>query len=167
MENEIWKEYPANTGYLVSSLGRVKTKTRISNRGRILKGLTLKQQINSHGYLAVKIVRSKRVVHQLVAETFLGHKPCGFKLVVNHIDFNKKNNRVDNLEIVTTRENTNKKHLKSSSRYTGVDYQKTAKKWRARILIDKKSKALGYFKCELAAAHAYQIALKQLYVNGV
>ena len=162
MENEIWKQYPSNPDYSVSNLGRVKVKDRINERGHEIKGIVLKQHVNSHGYYSVKIVKSKRQVHQLVAETFLEHKPCGMKLVVNHIDFNKLNNRADNLEVVSNRQNTNKKHIKSSSKYVGVSWYKANSCWRSRILIDNKSKHLGYFKCELAAANAYQKALKEL-----
>ena len=43
-------------------------------------------------------------IHQLVTEQFIGAVPSG--MVINHIDGNKKNNNVDNLEIVTVAENT-------------------------------------------------------------
>ena len=95
-------------------------------------------------------------VHQLVAESFLNHKRCGMKLVVNHIDFDKTNNKLDNLEIVTTRENTNQKHLKSYSNFTGVSWNKRANKWIASIKINNKNKYLGYYSNELEASKAYQ-----------
>tara|TARA_R110001606_G_scaffold115702_4_gene244090 strand:- start:2390 stop:2893 length:504 start_codon:yes stop_codon:yes gene_type:complete len=167
MQNEIWKEYPANTDYSVSSLGRVKVKARVSKDGRELKGKLIGVSVGDHGYLRVNINKKCRRIHQLVAETFLGHTPCGFKLVVNHIDFNKKNNRVDNLEIVTTRENGNRKHLKSASKYVGVSLSKGTNRFRSRILINKKYKHLGYFDCELAASNSYQTALKELEMNGI
>lgn len=76
------------------------------------------------GYFQVALLKNgieKRFkVHQLVAMCFLNHKPCGMNLVVNHINFNRNDNRIDNLEIVTARENANLKHIKSSSKYLGV-----------------------------------------------
>ena len=166
MENEIWKEYPANSDYSVSSLGRVYSNPRLSKAGHKRKGIYLKPTLDA-GYLKVKIGGKNRTVHQLVAETFLGHKPCGYKLVVNHINFDGTDNRLSNLEIVTQRENANQKHLKSSSKYIGVSWSKEKSKWHAQIKIDGSTKYLGRFKCELAAAHAYQVALKQLHVNGI
>jgi hypothetical protein len=94
--------------------------------------------------------------------SFLGHKPCGYKLVVNHIDFNKLNNNLVNLEIITNRENCNKKHLKSSSKYVGVAWCKASKKWRAMIDINNKSNYLGLYNTELEASNAYQNKLLSL-----
>ena len=145
--------------YQVSNLGRVKSLK--CGKERILKAAD-----NGHGYGIVTFLkdgeRKMRTVHQLVAEYFLGHTPCGFKLVVNHIDFDKTNNKVSNLEIITNRQNTDLKHIKRSSKFVGVIWKKAAKKWMAYIEISGKQKHLGYFKCELSASNAYQTALKEI-----
>lgn len=101
-------------------------------------------------------------IHQLVSIVFLGHNNCGYKLVVNHKDLNKQNNHVDNLEIVTQRENANRKHCKSSSQYVGVHWHKVAQKWIARIVINGKLKYLGCFTNEYDAHLAYQKRLKEI-----
>ena len=94
MENEIWKDVIGYEGlYQVSNLGNVKSL-------RFNKEKILKQRIGTKGYFAVclrkdKIVKTKEV-HQLIAIAFLNHKPCGYKLVINHIDFNQKNNNILN-----------------------------------------------------------------------
>jgi len=167
MENEIWKEYPNDSNYLISNLGRAKVKDRIGKDGRKLKARYLNEWKDKYGYIVVSINAKPRHKHQLIAETFLGHKPCGYKLVVNHINFDILDNKVDNLEIVSNRENTNRKHLKSSSKHTGVSWNNQIGKWKAQIQINGKVKYLGIFKCELAAAHAYQVALKELHVRCV
>ena len=145
--------------YKVSNLGRVKSLK--FNRERILRGGK-----GIRGYLTVGLIKDgkqkTRRVHQLVAEAFLDHTPCGFKLVVNHINFIRHDNRAENLELDTTRNNCNKKHLKSSSEYVGVSWNKKANKWKAAIHINGKQKYLGYFTCELKAAYAYQKALNAL-----
>ena len=71
-------------------------------------GKPMKPIIAPGGYITVGLATgkapgdSKRLfVHRLVAETFLDNKPDAQKLVVNHIDGNKKNNCVDNLEWCT------------------------------------------------------------------
>ena len=94
--------------------------------------------------------------------SFLGHEPNGHALVVNHIDFDKTNNHVSNLEIVTNRENTNQKHLKSSSKYIGVGWDKSRQKWVSRIRINGKLKQLGRFNTEIEAHITYQNKLKTL-----
>ena len=93
---------------------------------------------------------------------FLNHIPRGLELVVNHKNFIRTDNRVENLEIVTNRENCNKKHLKSSSQYVGVSWAGDRKKWFSSIAIDGKLKNLGRFKTELEAHEAYQNALEKL-----
>ena len=49
-----------------------------------------------------------------------------------------ENKQLDNLEIITQRENANKKHIKSSSKYVGVCFNKKRNKWGWKALkIDK------------------------------
>ena len=156
---EVWKDIPNYEGhYQVSSLGNV--KSFYSGVGIILRGIPNK------GYLRVGLsknkVKKKFAIHQLVAIAFLGHNPNGFKLVVNHKDFNILNNKVENLEIVTNRENSNQKHIPSTSKYVGVSRAKNTKKWMARIALKGKNKYLGSYDCELEASKAYQTELKKI-----
>jgi len=145
--------------YQVSNLGRVKSL-------KFGKERILKKTLSSDGSHTVGLHKDNkqkaRTIHQLVAVAFLNHKPCGYKLVVNHINFDRTDNRVENLEIVTQRENANQKHLKSSSIYTGVCRSKQAKKWLSQITVNGKRKYLGYFTDEIEASNAYQTALKQI-----
>lgn len=164
---EVWKDIPEYEGlYQVSNLGNVRGLDRINIIGRKLKGRVLKAAICSPKYLGVSLSRDGKAktitVHKLVAYAFLNHKSCGYKLVVNHIDTNPKNNNVTNLEIVTTRENSNQKHIKSSSKYVGVSWQKNRKKWQSHIRIDGKLKYLGLFADEKEAAQAYQNELNKI-----
>ncbi len=157
---EIWKDVKGYEGlYHVSSKGNVKSLKY--GKERILKA-----GVSSRGYKIVVLHINKKakanLVHQLVAESFLGHTRCGFKLVVNHINYNKLDNRVENLEIVTNRENTSLKRFTSSSQYTGVGSAKQPNKWVARIVINKKLKHLGTFTDEIEAHNAYQKALAEI-----
>jgi AP2 domain. len=91
--------------------------------------------------------------------------------VINHIDFDRLNNVVSNLEIVSPRENTNKKHLNTSSNSTGVSWHKEKSKWISQIYYNGRLKFLGYFKTESEASNAYQnelltISTKPLLVAG-
>jgi hypothetical protein len=162
---EIWKDVLGYEGlYQVSNLGRVKSLEKqrfckLNNSTSIYKEKIINPDLST-GYARVCIYKNgvkKRIcVHQLVAIAFLNHIIGLNKLVVNHINFDKLDNRVENLEIVTIRENSNLKHIKSTSKYVGVFYRKERKSWVARITYGKKTKYLGYFKTELEAHNAYQ-----------
>ena len=165
----IWKEVKGYKGfYEVSSLGEVRGLAREmkhpTKAGYVkIKPCVLKPHTDKGGYLNVnlwKAGKSKRHrIHQLVAIAFLDHTPCKHILVVNHKDFNRQNNNVDNLEITTSRKNTNQKHLPSSSKYTGV--KRDRHKWVAAIWINGKQIYLGIYDNELAASLAYETALKE------
>lgn len=94
--SEIWKDIPDYEGlYQVSNLGRVKSLPR-----KHCKGYILKQRDNGYGYLTVglhTINTYKQIkVHRLVAKAFIENK--NNDNCVNHIDGNKHNNTVQNLE---------------------------------------------------------------------
>jgi hypothetical protein len=112
---EIWKDIKGYEGqYQVSNLGMVRSITRKTNYGNnhngSYKGVLLKPQNNHGGYLQVKLSNGKnksktKTIHRLVAMTFIDNplkKPC-----VNHINEIKTDNRVENLEWCTQKENMN------------------------------------------------------------
>lgn len=168
---EEWKEIQGYEGiYQISSLGRIKSLSRVMLiRGKypfVTKEIILNQSKDKEGYIVVSLylngAKKSKKVHQLVAIAFLNHVPNGHSLVVNHKDFNRTNNNKYNLEIVTTRVNSNKKHLKSSSKYTGVNWHKRDEKWTACIRINGRLKHLGYFLNEYDAHLAYELALSKI-----
>lgn len=79
--------------YEVSNLGNVRNK----------KTGTVRALTNRRGYLKVRLDNKDESVHRLVAETFFDGDHTGYQ--VNHIDGNKSNNRLGNLEWVTASEN--------------------------------------------------------------
>ena len=96
-ENEIWKEIPFQiigiNNYFVSNLGRFK-----NNKGIIKTNYT-----SSSGYIRLVIGNKSFMLHRLVASTFLENPEN--KEMVNHIDGDKLNNNLNNLEWVTCLEN--------------------------------------------------------------
>lgn len=116
---EVWKDIPEYEGlYQVSNLGRVKCLGNgNSNRSqkRILKG-----NKSTDGYIQVKLSKDDKYttkrVHRLVMVTF---NPCDNmdELEVNHIDYDRTNNRLDNLEWVTHIENVH--HSSNNGNYSG------------------------------------------------
>jgi len=171
MENEIWKDVKGYEGiYKISSLGNIKSLSRIvlkngkhpfKSKEKLMKRY-FKENKYQHVTLSKNGVSKIRTVHQLVAESFLNHKPCMHRLVINHINFIKTDNRLINLEIVTHRENGNMKHIKSSSIYTGVSWHKKNKNWIANISVNGRLKYLGSFESEKEASLYYEEMLTKL-----
>lgn len=92
--------------YEVSNQGRVRAHPLVSARGS-KPGRILKTNVDSKGYPQVDLWldshRHTRKIHRLVALAFIGPKPDG--CTINHKDSNKTNNRVENLEYISNKEN--------------------------------------------------------------
>ena len=115
---EIWKDIEGYEGlYQVSNMGNVRSsdRTLMVKRGNDeyvlqIKGRMLRPQTRRHGYLSVWLYRldgNKRQesVHRLVAEAFCERKSDDTE--VNHKNEIKTDNRAENLEWITHKENTN------------------------------------------------------------
>jgi len=166
-EIEIWKDVVSYEGYYkISSFGLVKSLSRIIlKRGKypfLCEERVLKHRLN-RGYPSVTLYKNGEhkiiKIHQLVAEAFLNHTRCGYKLVVDQIDNDRTNNKVNNLRIVTQRINADHKRFKSSSIYTGVSWDEKRNKWVSQITINGKKIFLGRFKNEIEASQHYENAL--------
>jgi hypothetical protein len=146
---EIWKEIDNLKGkYLISNYGNVKS---------LHTNIILKPGYNN-GYAMVRLNLKMYYVHRLVAIYFI--KNYDNKNQVNHIDLNKANNHIDNLEWCSSKENMN--HYYSSINYKnkqlkrnnyiiidnnlkGITFYKPYSKWRLRLNINGLQKSLGYF----------------------
>jgi RecB family endonuclease NucS len=168
MIQEVWKDVPNYEGlYKVSNLGNVLSV----NYNHTKKPSLLKSPLGGHGYPRVVLCKDKTKrsfsVHQLVAMAFLNFNPCGKKMVVDHIDFNKENNRLDNLQVVTVRRNTVRSIDQTKTTANGVGVIKVREnKFRSRININGKLIHIGYFNNAEDAAKAYQERLKQFFLNN-
>lgn len=171
-QEEIWKDIPNYEGiYQISNFGNLKSLDKWRNHSRnpskkyLKQGFIMKQTI-ARGYKYVSLYKNREVkmflVHQLMAITFLNHKPNGFKYVVDHIDNNGCNNNLNNLQLLTNRANVSKGKKGGTSKYTGVCWNKRDNIWMAYIQINGKRKHLGYFDDEYKAHLAYQEELNKL-----
>lgn len=112
---EVWKDIPEFEDYQVSNLGNVRSKdketiqwnghqnTKMFRKGRILK------QHKLRGYFAVGMWKDGKMynkqIHRLVAIAFLPN-PNNYP-IINHIDGNKENNNISNLEWCSYSHNVN------------------------------------------------------------
>ena len=113
MEQEIWKDIKDYDGlYQVSNLGRIK---RLLNKSYKICNLTLQ-----HGYLYCRLSKNNKQkkyrVHRLVALAFLSNTN-NYK-EINHINCNKQDNRVENLEWCSS--SYNKIHALKNELYKNV-----------------------------------------------
>ncbi len=102
MRTEKWREIEGTLGvYEVSDWGRVR---RVKHVPHARPPGILKPKVPSHGYPAVTLAGGRQeLVHSLVAAAFLGPRPDGN--YVDHIDGDKKNPKLVNLEYVSPGEN--------------------------------------------------------------
>ena len=141
MQNqENWKKVTGFEKYSVSDYGNI----RNDKTGRILKFGT-----SNNGYRRVTFSQNKKLstknVHRLVAGAFIpnpDNKKC-----VDHINNDRKNNKLNNLRWATAEQNQHNRKIDkdNTSGTKGVSFVKKTNKWRARINIDGKEIYLGSF----------------------
>lgn len=159
---EEWKPVVGYEGlYEVSNLGRVKSLPRY----RTIKSEKILKQNLKSGYFFVRLYNKSLhqdiKVHQLVAMSFLGYKRNGLQdVVVDHINENKFDNNLNNLQLTTQRHNSSKSKI-SNTGITGV-YKTKYNKFRAIIKVGYKQIHLGYFKTKEEAHLAYKNRLKEI-----
>jgi hypothetical protein len=174
MENnaEIWKDIIGFEGlYQISNYGNVKSCIRYVNSKlvkRVVNEKLLSLGKDKDGYLMAILcqdgIRKTVKIHRLVADAFI-NKIDG-KNIVNHIDSNKSNNILSNLEWVSSLENNchSRLKMKTSSKYVGVYFNKKDNNFRSTATIDGKTIILGRFKNE---EDAYKIRCKFLNENNI
>ena len=124
MLEEIWKDLSQIdnlTNYMISSYGNIKNK----NTGKILK-----QRTSYGGYSSLNILKNNYSVHRLVAIAFLDNylnKPT-----VNHIDKNRSNNHLSNLEWASYKEQSQHSPVLNHNNNRGI--------WKIDIITNEKIK---------------------------
>jgi hypothetical protein len=98
--NENWVKTYCSEEHLVSDKGRV----MFSSSKTIIE-----PYICDRGYKRTKINGKNIRIHQLVYYSFNGGSPSGMKYVIDHIDGNKFNNNLENLQLISQAENVNKR----------------------------------------------------------
>lgn len=100
-KTEIWGCHPKYDKYLISNTGLIKS---------FYNGKLMKLSKNANGYNIINVtdlnnVRRSELIHRMVMQTFSNYVPFELGYEVNHMDGNKNNNNLSNLEWVTRAEN--------------------------------------------------------------
>lgn len=174
VKQEIWKPVLGfEQFYQVSSTGR------ISNYRKIMSIQTMNTGYKTIGF-NVGGKHYTKLIHRLVAIAFIDNVDS--KPEVNHIDGDKSNNSIDNLEWCTSAEN--KRHalstglkiyniptrglkIGSSSKYHNVSFDKARNKWKAGIRVNGKTLCQKRFDTEIEAASHVNWAIDYLGLSGV
>lgn len=176
---EIWKDIPNFEGlYQASNLGRIKSVKRyyIQFNGygfykHSYKERILSQQKNKNGYMIINLSKNckkyTKLVHRLVAQAFLENKMNYEE--INHINGNKQDNRVDNLEwcnrLYNQREAEKLNLVKSPIRIRGYGNPLN----KSIVMIDNDNKILKEFYSITQASETIGCTLKHLsycLING-
>lgn len=131
---EIWKKIKGFDNYKISNMGRVKS-VLIDNVTNKKTERIFKPVKRGVGYYYVILFLNKKrthtTVHRLVALAFIpnpSNKRC-----VDHIDCNKRNNNLNNLQYATHQENQQNRSInkRNTTGVKGDTFYKASKKWRA------------------------------------
>lgn len=134
---EEWRDVEGREGkYMVSNNGRIKSLS-FARTGR---ESVMVAMASPSGYSRVNLRQGLRLVHRLVWSAFNGPIPSG--LWVNHKNRNPKDNRLDNLELATPREN---QHHWMKMDWGSIGVSKHNEKWVARIYFDGVEINLGAY----------------------
>ena len=155
---EVWKDIDGFVGlYQVSNLGRVKTLKKEIRIGNIIgtkPERILKPIIQHSGYAHVGLwkggICKQSRVHRLVAYAFCPNDATLFKDQVNHKNENKLDNRADNLEWVTPKQNTNYGSCISKRIYGRIISVDCLDRTTGEILVTFKSQADANAWCGVA-----------------
>lgn len=111
----------------------------------------------NRGY-AVRGANPKILMHRIVNNTPIG-------LDTDHINRNGLDNRKCNLRNATRQQNViyRNKQKNNKSGYKGVSWHKHSNKWIAYVIINKKTKTIGYFKDIMDAVSAFDKKSKELF----
>lgn len=142
--------------YEEGNLYRLKTtQSRPDTLGKRFGGLT------GTGYIQGWFRGSLYYLHDLIWVYHFGAKTEGF--ILDHIDGDKLNNRVENLREATVQQNVfnSKSREGSTSPHKGVSWDSSRGKWKAAVVVGGNYKMLGRFDSEEGAARACETVYKE------
>lgn len=176
LKGEIWNNIPnTNNTYQASNLSRIRSVDRYVVdkkerkkyvRGRILKQYLVQDEDKRNYYNVCICIENKKrttTIHSLIFSAFNGFCPTRESgMVVDHKDNNPLNNNIENLQLITHRENSTKDRKNGVSEYRGVCWRKDSEKWYSAIGINCKQIKIFQSDNEHLCGKAYKIALENI-----
>lgn len=97
--------------------------------------------------------------HRIIYILTQGEIPLGMQ--IDHINGNRIDNRIENLRLVTNRQNGQNKQHHRNGRLAGCTYNKLKKRWSARIRFKGVKLSLGTYETEPEAHQAYMTFIEK------
>lgn len=135
-----WKNPPKHNSYLIGKIAGTK------------------QNSNGVIYLRICVNKKRFFIHKLIY--FIEHNEM--PVLIDHIDGNGLNNKIENLRKSNERHNSQNKIVHRKGKLVGASWDKQRKKWYSSIQINGKTKNLGRHDSELKAHLKYISVLKDL-----
>lgn len=116
--------------------------------------------VAGNGYRYLKVGAKKKLAHRMAWLYHFGAEPDG---LVDHINGNRLDNRIENLRIATFSQNAAnaKLHVHNTSGLKGASWMPKRGKWQATITVQNKQLNLGYYKTKEEAHDAYMRAAEK------
>lgn len=148
--------------YKVTEDGRIISTPRPS-----AKGGELRQCVASHGYLVVNLCKngkaSRRYVHDVVAEAYIGKKPCGYQ--VRHINGDRSDCRASNLSYGTQSDNEKDKAVHGTGNQGGRHGM--SKLSDSKVEAIKRELRAGYAGVDIAKRYGVSDSTISKILNGI
>lgn len=163
---EIWRDIPGEPGYQASNFGRIRSvdrmmQRRCDKRPFLHRGKVLTPKDNGKGYKHVTLGMGKQYyIHRLVLSTFCPNNNPALT-DVNHLDGNKGNNRLANLEWCTRTDNNY--HAYNTGLHSSGERHSQSKYSNSLVASIKERHANGEKVCDLSR----ELGIAYQYVSGI
>jgi hypothetical protein len=149
---EVWKEIKGYEGkYEISNLGRIKSlfmyRYKLDGNYKVFRELIITPKRATNGYLGVDLSLNGKIrhsIHRLVAINFI-ENPYDYK-EVNHIDGDKENNKVDNLEWMSLQQNRDHAKVNKLMEYGEGRYNSKLDDNKIRVIREEFGNGLTMYK---------------------
>lgn len=141
--------------------GQLWRKGYTDSSGRVRRNKLVKNVSNhSDGYCTIKFKNRTVRYHQVIWVLINGDitSDC----ILDHIDGDRLNNNIDNLRLVSNRQNSQNRCIHRKGKLPGCNLHEPTGKWRAEIWVGGKNRHIGLYSTEQEAHEAYLKAVQQL-----
>ena len=166
---DLWASVEAMKKHLFIDL-ELQEVFKVSNGKKLKKFILVGTGKYNKPYVIVRVSINGKAYKFRLHRLFFYWKHSYLPSLVDHIDTNSFNNKIENLRELNTSKNARNSHKikkKTSSKYKGVCWNKKRKKWQANLTINYKIIFLGYFDNEDDAGQAYNNKIRQLGLEEV